>query len=82
MEATALEKKAIDKVAKEVSRRFPELAGTRARVEPAKEDRKGQANFLLTFHGRVLLPGGKSMPRVVRVIADASGKILKLTTSK
>ncbi len=82
MEAAVLEKKAIEKVAREVIRRFPELAGARPKVEPTRADRNGQGRFLLTFSGRVALPGGKWMPRVVRVTADENGKILKLTTSK
>ncbi len=38
--------------------------------------------FLLTFKGRGQGPGGRSIVRIVRVIADERGKVLKISTSK
>ncbi|MCH2540541.1 MAG: hypothetical protein MK000_09380 [Anaerolineales bacterium] len=38
--------------------------------------------FLLTFRGSTALPGGKTMQRVVRVVANEKGKVLKMAVSK
>jgi len=45
----------------------------------AKSPAAGQ--YLLTFSGKALTASGKSMPRVVRVTADANGRVLKISTS-
>ena len=38
--------------------------------------------FVLTFKGLGQGPGGQSIARIVRVVADERGKILKISTSR
>jgi hypothetical protein len=38
--------------------------------------------YLLTFQGKADIGQGKSMPRLVRVVANQQGKILKISTSR
>lgn len=42
----------------------------------------GDEQYLLTFKGKADLPGGRKISRVVRIVADERGRILKLSTSK
>jgi len=52
-------------------------------VPTGKNRASGIGNrFLLTFRGTATLPGGKTMQRVVRVIANEKGKVLKMALSK
>ena len=69
----------INTISQEVYRRFPDLAGVRPKV---KLQRSSPQSFLLTFQSRATLPGGKSLPRLVRVVANEQGKILKISTSR
>ena len=84
----ALKKTQVDTIAQTVYRRFPELGGVAPLVRNqmvvaasanAKSTAAGQ--YLLTFSGKALTASGKSMPRVVRVTADANGRVLKISTS-
>jgi hypothetical protein len=61
----------------QVYRRFPEIAGTQPRVQ----DQPGN-KLLLIFHSSAKTSDGKNMPRTVRVVVDASGKIIKTTSSR
>jgi|TARA_B100000315_G_C14098192_1_gene372445 hypothetical protein len=85
-----LERSHIKNIAAKVHRRFPELKNVspnvRAQASP-KSLRDGNNSvssnrFLLTFRGTATLPGGKSMQRVVRVIANDKGRVLKMALSK
>ena len=40
------------------------------------------ARFLLTFKANGQGPGGQTIQRIVRVVADAQGKVLKISTSR
>ncbi len=84
----ALKKTQVDTIAQTVSRRYPELGGVAPQVRNqvvgassanAKSPAGGQD--LLTFSGKAVTASGKSMPRVVRVTADANGRVLKIRTS-
>ena len=82
----------IKSISAKVHRRFPELRDilpdVRAQATPksvptGKNRASGIGNrFLLTFRGTATLPGGKTMQRVVRVIANEKGKVLKMALSK
>jgi hypothetical protein len=63
-------------VKREVVRQFPEMAGAEPKLKPQGD------NFLLTFKGTACLPGGRTLPRVVNVVVDESGRILRMSTSK
>ena len=72
--------KTIDSISRKVGKRFPETQGKTPRVTQQKS--AGQSNFLLTYNGTSNGPGGRSMKRTVRVVANEKGKILKISTSK
>jgi len=71
-----MDKTAISKVNKHVCRKFPEFLRTVPKIRSIGE------NFQLTYSAKVQLPDGKSMNRNIRVTADESGKVIKLSTSK
>jgi|WetSurMetagenome_2_1015567.scaffolds.fasta_scaffold1329174_2 hypothetical protein len=75
----------IDQIAQQVHRQFPEVQDVRPTVQNqpgAKSVEAAADRFVLTFKGRGQGPGGKSIPRIVRVIADERGKIIKISTSR
>ena len=71
-----MEPSAIKQVTQEVVDQFPEMDG----VEPSITLRKEQ--FTLTYKGRASLPGGKEMSRIVRVVADQAGQVIRMSTSR
>ncbi|MQC26072.1 MAG: hypothetical protein DWG76_01290 [Chloroflexi bacterium] len=72
--------KSMRSIEEQIGRRFPEVAGARPKVTQQKS--AGASNYLLTFHGRAEGPGGRSLNRTVRVVANENGKILKVSTSR
>jgi hypothetical protein len=81
-----MDAKLIKSIASQIYRRFPEVSGSTPKVvrrstAQAKSPSAAQT-FLLTFRGTGKTADGKSIPRVVRVTASASGKIIKVTTSR
>jgi len=76
-----MDAKIIAKLTKQVARSFPELANARPKVS-AQSKSADDGTYLLTYKGKVPLPGGGSIDRIVRVVADSRGRILKLTTSR
>lgn len=73
--------KALGKINKQVSRQFPELSGVEpsVQVQRAPDD---DSRFLLTYRGSAELPGGRRLKRIVRVVADAAGHVLRISTSR
>lgn len=69
------------KVNRHVAKKFPELKGARPSVK-RQGGKKSSPNFLLVYKGTAELPGGRTMNRVVRVVADEAGKIIRLSTSR
>jgi hypothetical protein len=74
-----MEKSTIQKVTRQVIRTFPEMDGVAPTVRPQPE---GADQFLLTYKGKASLPGGKSLTRIVRVVANDRGQILRISTSR
>jgi hypothetical protein len=72
-----MEPSTLSSICKQVYSQFPEVRGVQPSVRP-----QGEGHFLLVFKGEVSLPGGKTMPRTVRVVANGRGKIEKTTTSR
>lgn len=75
-----MDNSARERIRRQVTRSFPEMNGVRPKVE-----RKGNgttAQFLLIFKGKAKLPNGRSMNRIVRVVADNRGKIVRISTSR
>ncbi len=76
--------KAITEIKQRIYRQFPEVAGGQPSVK-AQASAKGSRSdpsYLLTFKGNAQDAGGPSFSRTVRVVADANGRILKVTTSR
>jgi hypothetical protein len=75
-----LKAKLIDKISAEVYRKHPDLQGVKPKVAP----REGvdSTDTLLVYQKKVSGPGGKSISRIVRAVADENGKIKKISTSK
>ena len=72
--------KLIDHISEEVYRKHPDLKGVKPKVAPREG---GSADdTLLVYQKKVSGPGGKSINRVVRAVADKNGKIKKISTSK
>lgn len=76
-----MDRSALERVCREVTRSFPELEGARPtlRRQPTPS---GETQYLLVFKAQVALPGGRTLARVVRVVADARGGIVRISTSR
>ena len=75
--------KSVQTIQKQIYRRFPEVDGARPSVksQPSPKGRAAKDTYLLTFRGKVK-ESGRSFSRTVRVVANDSGKILKVSTSR
>ena len=71
-----MDSKLVEKISGQIYRQFPEVSGAKPSVQ-AQGD-----NFLLIFKGAATAADGKRIPRTVRVVASASGKVIKVTTSR
>jgi hypothetical protein len=75
----------IDTISRQVYRQFPEVRDVHPSVQnqaAAKSPADASGRYLLTFRGRGQGPGGNTIPRIVRVVADDRGKVLKISTSR
>jgi len=85
-----MESKAVASISKTIYRQFPEVAGVKPKIKKQpipgasknKSSNSATHNYLLTFKKNIKGPGGQTIPRMVRVVANPSGKIIKTTTSK
>ena len=75
-----MDKQTISKVSKNVYRSFPELEGKSPQVRTQKSP--GGDTFILVYKGSATRPDGKRIPRNVRVVTNAAGKILRMSTSR
>jgi hypothetical protein len=76
-----MDRELLVKITKDVARRVPEVASASPTVR-RQDTPDGKEQYVLTFKTRGSLPGGKSIQRIVRVTADARGRILRLSTSR
>jgi hypothetical protein len=78
--------KVLESICKQIYRRFPEVSGSKPRVQtqplPARGTAKSASNYLLIFRGSGAAEDGRSISRTVRVVTDERGRILKVTTSR
>jgi hypothetical protein len=72
-----MDSKLIDGINKQVYKKFPEVSG----CKPAITTRPGD-QYLLVYKGSAVTADGHPISRTVRVVADAAGKITRMTTSK
>jgi hypothetical protein len=83
-----MDQKTIDTISRAVYKRFPEVNGKRPKVLRQKPNgiqarpASKALIFLLTYRGNGAGPGGKTIPRYVRVVANQQGKIIKISTSR
>jgi hypothetical protein len=81
----ALSPSQIDSIARQVYRQFPEVKDARPAVQSqatSKAPTDGPGRYLLTFRAMGQGAGGRSIPRIVRVVTDERGKVLKMSTSR
>lgn len=71
----SLEHSAIEKITQRVCREYPEMRG----VHPSVAE--SNVRYTLTYKTTAQTPAGP-MSRVVRVVTDENGKVLRLSTSK
>jgi hypothetical protein len=69
----------MDAICNQVYSQFPDLKGVKPVTQ--KMGSLGQGNVLFIFKGTSKTSSGKNIPRVVRVVATDTGKIIKMTTS-
>ena len=68
------------KISRQVSQSFPEMKGVNPSVK--RQGNNGKEQYLLVYKGKAELPGGRSISRIVRVVADEGGSILRMSTSR
>ena len=72
----------IAKLNRQVAEKFPEMKGVNPTVRRGPQPKDGDQRYTLTYKGKADLPGGRKISRIVRVIADEEGRILRISTSK
>lgn len=77
-----MKKSVVDLVSREVARSFPEMAGVRPTVRRQEAGRSAHPQYLLVYKGKAELPGGRWLHRIVRVVVDERGRIVRMSTSK
>lgn len=76
-----MDKALIQQVSRQVACSFPEMAGVTPTVRRQPAER-GSEQYLLVYKGKAELPGDRTLQRIVRVVVDERGRILRMTTSR
>ena len=80
-----MDQKLVNTISKQVYRRFPDVNEKKPKVRKQTAIGKSpnsKTTYLLTYHGKVKAQGGKIINCYVRVVADANGKIIKMSSSR
>ena len=72
-----MDKSILIKVCQQVYSRHPEVRNTQPAITE-QEDGK----FLVIFTGTAFGANGKPIPRTIRAVVDANGKVIKLSASR
>lgn len=72
----------VGKITRTVVGQFPEMDGVKPAIRRQAPPGDSPALFLLTFKAAASLPNGKSLQRVVRVVADDEGRVIRISTSR
>ena len=74
----------ISTISRQIYRQFPEIRDARPMVQNQAGAKAvgGPGQYVLTFRGSGQGPGGQKISRIVRVVADDRGKVLKVSTSR
>ncbi|MBC8332202.1 MAG: hypothetical protein H8E28_09505 [Anaerolineae bacterium] len=68
---------------KKIAQRFPEILALKPLVrQQPKIEGQTQTQYLLIYKTSVKTAQGHTLPRIIRVVANAQGKIVKITTSR
>lgn len=76
-----MDRDAVARVTRQVTKTFPEMSEIKPVVK-AQTAPNGGEQYLLTFKGKAMTPTGKELTRIVRVVADERGQILRISTSR
>lgn len=76
-----MKKEIVQNITDRVYKRFPEMKGATPKINQSKRAAKDE-NLVLTFNATAIGPGGRAIPRFVRVVADLTGKIIRISTSR
>lgn len=74
--------KAVTQITRKVVEQFPEMNGVEPDVRRQGVPDNGASQYLLTYKGESALPGGRSLKRIVRVVADETGHVIRISTSR
>ncbi len=80
-----LDAKRLQTIQQMIIRRFPEVDGIKPQIRrqrPPDAPPDSAVNYLLIYKTRARGPGGRTIPRIVRVVVSPQGKIIKITTSR
>ena len=80
-----MDKKIVTSINNKVYRRFPELNGKAPKIQSQNTRTKNAGSlstYLFIYSGTVRISENKTMPRLVRVVVNEKGKILKISTSR
>lgn len=72
-----IEKELEDKINLSVYQQFPYLEDVEPEIKQTEKEK-----ILLIYKGQVKTASGHPLPVTIRVVADRTGKIIKLTTSR
>jgi hypothetical protein len=73
----------IENIARQVYGQFPEVRGTRPAVQAqGAKTPNGEQRYVLTFKGSGQGPAGRTIQRIIRVVADERGKVVKISSSR
>ncbi|MEK6588611.1 MAG: hypothetical protein AABY97_07200 [Chloroflexota bacterium] len=77
-----MKREAVNKITRKVVGQFPEMDGVQPAIRRQEAPGNGRSLYLLTYKGQAQLPGGKSLRRIVRVVADDEGRVIRISTSR
>jgi hypothetical protein len=81
-----MDNKTIARISKNVERSFPGIQWSQPRVHanqaPHAKSLQSLPTYLLIFSGTAQQANGRRIPRQVRVVANAKGQILRMSTSR
>jgi len=75
-----MDQRLIEKVSKTVYRKFPELTGSSPHINQSKSPVNEE--YVLVYKAHTTDIRGNKIPRSVRVVVNAKGKIQRISTSR
>lgn len=75
-----MDAKTLGTICDQVYHKFPEVKGVRPKLQPLSKGKASQ--HVLIFSSHATAANGVSLNRVVRVVVNEDGQIIKMSTSK